>query len=188
MNDTLKPTTILTQNREQAYLDFICLGNGPSMQDFDFAKLDPELRIVGINRQWERGIQCDAIVSCDEYQVLYAQEHASAFLKGNLYTRPMYAQKHGARTLPQASDREIGGSMAIRVAASFNPRKIILAGYDAHRWGHVGKWVPSPRTGTRGPRTLKNWHETVNLAMAENTHCVFIWANTPEEFALYCYA
>lgn len=158
------------------------------MQDFDFAKLDPELRTVGINRQWERGIDCDLVVSCDEYQVMYALENAPPNIRANLYSRPMYAEKHTVRTLPDATDREIGGSMAIRVAASFNPRTIILAGFDAHRYGRVDKWVPSPRSGNRGPRTLKNWHETVNNAMAENDHIQFIWANTPEEYALYCYA
>ena len=187
MKNISKPT-ISTIRSDLIALDFIVWGNGPSMKHFDFDRCNPNLRTVGINRQWERGIDCDFVVCCDEYQVIYAKENAPAFIQGNLYSRPRYAKKHGTRTLPDASDAEIGGSMAIRVAANFNPRKIILAGFDAHRWGRVDKWHPSPRTGNRGPRNLFNWHETVNRAIKDNDHIVFIYANTPEEFALYCYA
>lgn len=158
------------------------------MQEFEFDKLDPNLRTVGTNRQWERGIDCDCVVTCDEYQVLYALANANPYIRANLYSRPMYAQKHTVRTLATANNNDIGGSLAIRVAASFEPRSIVLAGYDAHRWNKVDKWVASPRKGHAGPRSLTNWHESVNNAMAENDHIRFIWANTPEEFALYCYA
>ena len=165
-------------------LDFLVVGNGATVYSFEWSRIDPNLRIISTNGNWEQiPVEVDLIVAADEHWVKYNRENAPGI---PLYTKPPWSTKWQVSEVVGSNTESLTGIMGIQLAQQFNPRYIHCIGFDVITLGTAHRFHNHPIKGSmiRRPKRFKEQYWKVYCqSPAKQIKCMI----TADDFSRWCY-
>lgn len=109
----------------------VCVGSGPSLLSEDIKLLDRCTKIA-VNLSYKVISDCDYVVAGDYKFWLYHYNEISKSTKAKLFTRSKLAAAKFNINLLENNNKTVcsSGQLAIELAISLKPEKILLIGYD----------------------------------------------------------
>lgn len=108
-------------------LEFLVIGNGASIEFFEWDRLRADLRIIVCNGAWEvLPVEPDYVVASDEHWVVYNQEHCPY----PQMTKEVWGAKHGVPSVPNSHKDSVTGPLACALAWCHSPKHIWCIGFD----------------------------------------------------------
>jgi len=119
--------TDLQANNRLNNRDFLVVGNGQSIQQFDWTQLDERLCVIATNGAWmSLPDVVDMVVESDEHWAVYNKQHCVL----PHYTTDVWATKHSLHTVPGSWTNLTTGALGVVLAANFDPKNIFCIGFD----------------------------------------------------------
>jgi len=107
--------------------DYVIVGNGASLENFDWQRFNHELVVIACNGAWEKlPIQPDLVVASDEHWVKYNKQHCPV----PHYTTDVWATKWAVHSVPGSWTALTTGALGIVLASVFDPERIYCIGFD----------------------------------------------------------
>lgn len=164
-------------------LEFLVVGNGVTIAQFDWARLNPNFRVILTNGAWEKiPVKPDAVVASDEHWVKYNQEHC----RYPQYTRPPWDNKWQCATVPGSQADQVTGPLALRLALSMNPATVFIIGFDIITLGLNERYHEHPIKGQliHKPRRFEDQYWDVAKQAGDTQIHNLV---TPRDYQTWCY-
>ena len=163
--------------------NYVVIGNGDSLNSFDWERFDDANRVIACNGAWEKiPVQVDMVVASDEHWVVYNRQHCRI----PLYTTDVWSTKHTVHSVPGAPNGITTGALGIFLAAAFSPPRIYCLGFDILTLDSTERYHDHAikMSKIRNPgRFSKDFYTAIEYALPSQTQLLI----TPEQWRTAVY-